>query len=148
MLDSLKSLHPAIFENMCENLIIINHEGTDMPCIMLSPKQYDQMKHDPNSDIFDIFITLNMITNEHDEEIFAEFVLTFNQKSKLHRSDLALTIEIKRHLYFFKLLAKTSTFAIHAEDSALGPRKLILIQLPYKDLYDIFDSTNDDTSRS
>ena len=121
MCDELKKL----YEEVHDGVTTFNFDGKDIPCIILSEKQYDEIISKVAGKSLSINTDLNILQDGLGH-VFVEIFLTFSQ-GKIAEKFL---INANKDLFFFQSLAKNSMLALSSPNSYYGKDNVFMIQLP------------------
>lgn len=121
MSDELKKLldqvHPGI--------TTFDFEGSQVPCIILTPKKFDEILANVAGKPLAINTDLNILQDGLGH-VFVEVMLTFSQGGFVER----FLVNANKDLAFFQSLAKTSMLALSSPQASYGKDSVFMIQLP------------------
>lgn len=135
MFNLKKYLYPET-NNISNDLISLNFEGQLLPCIIISPKQLDELLCNTSRQNG---CSLELNVSIDDNNVSVEFVLN-SDTGKLTSHPISIIIDVIKNSDFFKLMCKTSMIAV-AKKPIIG-NKAIICQIPQKTLHDVIDQIN------
>lgn len=119
--DEMKKL----LENVHQEITSFDYNGSQVPCIILSEKQYLEMMKKVAGNPVSVDTNLNILQDGMGH-VFVEVVLTFSLGGITER----ILLNANTSLNFFESLAKTSMLALSSPSSEIGKENIFMIQLP------------------
>ncbi len=112
-------------ERVHEGITTFNYNQTNIPCIILAEKRFDEIMSMVAGKPVSVDTNLNILQDGLGH-VFVEVVLTFSDV------DINETILLNANtsVDFFELLAKTSMLALSSPHSEVGKENVFMIQLP------------------
>ncbi len=102
-----------------------NYSGTQVPCIILAEKKFDEIMAKIAGKPVSVDTNLNILQNGLGH-VFVEVVLTFSQGGIEEK----LLLYANESLAFFESLESTAMLALSSPHSQVGKENVFMIQLP------------------
>ena len=102
-----------------------NYNGTQVPCIILAEKKFDEIMAKIAGKAVAVDTNLNILQNGLGN-VFVEVVLTFSQGDIEEK----LLLYANESLAFFESLESTAMLALSSPHSQVGKENIFMIQLP------------------
>ena len=114
-----------LLERVHEGITTFNYNQTNIPCIILAEKRFDEIMSKVAGKPISVDTNLNIL-QDGVGHVFVEVVLTFSDE------DINETVLLNANtsVEFFELLAKTSMLALSSPHSEVGKENVFMIQLP------------------
>ena len=114
-----------LLERVHEGITTFNYNQTNIPCIILAEKRFDEIMSKVAGKPISVDTNLNIL-QDGVGHVFVEVILTFSDE------DINETILLNANtsVEFFELLAKTSMLALSSPHSEVGKENVFMIQLP------------------
>lgn len=114
-----------LLERVHEGITTFNYNQTNVPCIVLAEKRFDEIMSKVAGKPISVDTNLNIL-QDGVGHVFVEVILTFSDE------DINETILLNANtsVEFFELLAKTSMLALSSPHSEVGKENVFMIQLP------------------
>ena len=119
--DEMKKL----LERVHEGITTFNYNGTDVPCIVLAEKRFDEIMQKVAGKPVSVDTNLNILQDGLGH-VFVEVVLTFSDGG----INETILLNANTSVDFFESLAKTSMLALSSPHSQVGKENVFMIQLP------------------
>ena len=119
--DEMKKL----LERVHEGITTFSYNGTDIPCIVLAEKRFDEIMQKVAGKPVSVDTNLNILQDGLGH-VFVEVVLTFSDGG----INETILLNANTSVDFFELLAKTSMLALSSPHSQVGKENVFMIQLP------------------
>ena len=114
-----------LLERVHEGITTFSYNGTDIPCIVLAEKQFDEIMQKVAGKPVSVDTNLNILQDGLGH-VFVEVVLTFSDGGINEN----ILLNANTSVDFFELLAKTSMLALSSPHSQVGKENVFMIQLP------------------
>jgi len=114
-----------LLERVHEGITTFNYNGSEVPCITVSEKRFDEIMQKVAGHAISIDTNLNIL-QDGIGHVFVEITLTFS----LGDIQEKILLNANNSLEFFELLAKTSMLALSSPNSSMGKDNVFMIQLP------------------
>lgn len=102
-----------------------NYNGTQVPCVILSEKKFDEIMAKIAGKPVSVDTNLNILQDGLGH-VFVEVVLTFSQGNIEEK----LLLYANESIAFFESLASTAMLALSSPHSQVGKENVFMIQLP------------------
>lgn len=102
-----------------------NYNGTQVPCIILSEKKFDEIMAKIAGKPVSVDTNLNILQDGLGH-VFVEVILTFSQGNIEEK----LLLYANESIAFFESLASTAMLALSSPHSQVGKENVFMIQLP------------------
>jgi hypothetical protein len=112
-------------ERVHQGITTFNYNQTNIPCIILAEKRFDEIMGQVAGKPVSVDTNLNIL-QDGVGHVFVEIVLTFSDVD-IHEKIL---LNANTSVEFFELLAKTSMLALSSPHSEVGKENVFMIQLP------------------
>ena len=119
--DEMKKL----LDQVHEGITTFNYNQTNIPCIILSEKRFDEIMGKVAGKPVSVDTNLNIL-QDGKGHVFVEVVLTFSEGDINEK----ILLNANTSLEFFELLAKNSMLALSSPHSEVGQENVFMIQLP------------------
>ncbi len=132
MSDEMKNL----LERVHEDITIFDYNSTQVPCIILSERKFNEIMQKIAGKPVSVDTNLNILQDGFGH-VFVEIVLDFSI-GDIHEKIL---LNANNSSSFFETLAKTGMLSLSSSNSGVGSENVFMIQLPRPekavDAYDI-----------
>lgn len=102
-----------------------NYNGTQVPCVILSEKKFDEIMAKIAGKPVSVDTNLNILQDGLGH-VFVEVILTFSQGNIEEK----LLLYANESIAFFESLASTAMLALSSPHSQVGKENVFMIQLP------------------
>lgn len=119
--DEMKKL----MERVHQGVTSFNYNGTDVPCLILPEKKFDQMMAQVAGKPLSVETNLNILQDGLGH-VFVEIAMAFSQGGIEEK----LLLYANESMPFFEAMASTSMLALSSPNSQRGKDNIFMIQLP------------------
>ena len=114
-----------LLERVHEGITTFNYNQTNIPCIILAEKRFDEIMSKVAGKPISVDTNLNIL-QDGVGHVFVEVILTFSDEN----INETILLNANTSVEFFELLAKTSMLALSSPHSEVGKENVFMIQLP------------------
>ena len=114
-----------LLERVHEGITTFNYNQTNIPCVILAEKRFDEIMSKVAGKPISVDTNLNIL-QDGVGHVFVEVILTFSDEN----INETILLNANTSVDFFELLAKTSMLALSSPHSEVGKENVFMIQLP------------------
>ena len=114
-----------LLERVHEGITTFNYNQSNIPCIVLAEKRFDEIMSKVAGKPISVDTNLNIL-QDGVGHVFVEVILTFSDEN----INETILLNANTSVEFFELLAKTSMLALSSPHSEVGKENVFMIQLP------------------
>ena len=114
-----------LLERVHEGITTFNYNQSNVPCIVLAEKRFDEIMSKVAGKPISVDTNLNIL-QDGVGHVFVEVILTFSDEN----INETILLNANTSVEFFELLAKTSMLALSSPHSEVGKENVFMIQLP------------------
>ena len=114
-----------LLERVHEGITTFNYNESNVPCIVLAEKRFDEIMSKVAGKPISVDTNLNIL-QDGVGHVFVEVILTFSDEN----INETILLNANTSVEFFELLAKTSMLALSSPHSEVGKENVFMIQLP------------------